>query len=187
MLREKKRLFIEGKLNDANGDSRQTWKILKQLMKKNQTTDIPSVVIDGVMETDAEKICEGLNKYFIESVEQINSSINSPTQTSTINNDNLTFEFKSVSRKSIEQYLMGLKNKRDVDFINPKTIIDSLSVTGLLLEQIINESLGDGDVSESLKVSTVVSVYRRKRDRNLLKTTDQLIRCVLWKNYWKPL
>lgn len=102
MLCYKKRSFIEGKLNDANGDCKQTWKILKQLLKGNQSTEIASVEIDGVKETSAEKICDGLNKFLIESVELINSSINppiqQPNQLSVIGNDILEFKFKSVSR-----------------------------------------------------------------------------------------
>lgn len=75
MLRDKKKAFIEGKLNDANGDSKRTWKILKQLLNGNQNTEISSVEIDGVKEITAEKIGEKLNDFFVESVEQINRSI----------------------------------------------------------------------------------------------------------------
>lgn len=155
MLRDKKKAFIEGKLNDANGDSKRTWKILKQLLHGNKNAEISSVEINGVKETTAENIGEKLNEFFVESVEQINRSIIPPThrpKTSSQNfiGKNLDFTFTSVSRQSIEKFLSVLKNKRDVDYINPKIIIDSMAVTGHLLEQIVNESLNDGQVPDIL-------------------------------------
>lgn len=93
----------------------------------------------------------------------------------------------SVSRQSIEKSLSDLKNKRDVDYINPKIIIDSMSVTGHLLEQIVNESLYDGQVPDILKVSTVGPVPKKTRPKyaedyrpiNSLSTLEKLLEAVV--------
>lgn len=58
-----------------------------------------------------------------------------------------------------------MKNKRDVNYINPKIIIDSMSITGSLLEKIVNESLNDGEVTDILKISTVGPVPKTNRPK----------------------
>lgn len=73
-MRTKKKLFIERKLSDAFGDTKQTWRILKQLINGKQS----SVEINDVKESSSILIGEKLNKFFIESVEEINRSIEAP-------------------------------------------------------------------------------------------------------------
>lgn len=74
IMRTKKKLFIERKLSDAFGDTKQTWRILKQLINGKQS----SVEINDVKESSSILIGEKLNKFFIESVEEINRSIEAP-------------------------------------------------------------------------------------------------------------
>lgn len=50
MLRTKKHNYIERKLHNARGDSKETWKILKALLNRNQ--EIREVEINGVSVQD---------------------------------------------------------------------------------------------------------------------------------------
>lgn len=100
---------------------------------------------------------------------------------------NKEFKFKIKSRTSIEKFLANLKDKRDTDYINPKIIIDSLEITGPILEQIVNDSLGEGDFPNIFKISTIAPapkiVIRKKaedyRPINTLSTLDKLLEAIV--------
>lgn len=103
-LREKKSICIQNKLELVNGDSRQTWKILKKMLKGKQTSEIKDVYIDGRKISDSKEISQGMNAFFVDSIKEINCSIPAvsipiPTSTSITNQPKSmsTFEFKKVS------------------------------------------------------------------------------------------
>lgn len=58
-----------------------------------------------------------------------------------------------------------MKNKRDVDFINPRVIMDSIQITGKLRQEIVNESLMHATVPDIYKLSTVRPEPKKTRPK----------------------
>lgn len=147
MLKWKKSLCVQKKLNAASGNSKETWKILKEILKGKTKSDIKNVEINGVKETEANRIAEGMNEYFVNSIIDINQSIPpgvNASQNVNINNQNCEFKFNSVTEDEVKEILCEMKNKRDVNHINPKVLIDVWPVIGTYFVDIINESLLSG-------------------------------------------
>lgn len=48
MIKDKKRRYIENKLHKANGDAKETWKILKSLMSGKRNGEISEIQINGM-------------------------------------------------------------------------------------------------------------------------------------------
>lgn len=162
--------------------------IKKKLLKGNQSTDIKAVEINGEIESNPVLVCEKMKKFFVESVGEINRSIVSVNQQQrsnvSRNSSESEFKFKSVTRRSIENYLNELKNKKDVDHINPKMMTDAMPIIGSLLEQIVNESLNEGDVPGVLKTATVGPVPKIPRpkqaeDYRPVNTLEKLLEVVV--------
>lgn len=74
-IREKKRKYMERKLNKANEDAKQTWKILKTLLNGKRRGDIGEVEILGTMVSDKVDLANGINEFYVNSVVEINQSI----------------------------------------------------------------------------------------------------------------
>ncbi len=73
LLRQKKVKFYNKQIDDNKSDSKEMWKYLKALIKGSNKNTIEKEVFfpkHGV-ESDADKICNLFNEYFIESVQQI--------------------------------------------------------------------------------------------------------------------
>ncbi|KAJ6648002.1 hypothetical protein Bhyg_03227 [Pseudolycoriella hygida] len=126
-LRDKKKMFIEDKLHSAAGNSKATWNILKKLLKGRTSKEVADVNINGVVERDPKSICEEMNNFYVENIDEINRSIGPPKNTinalSIRNTEDCEFYMKCVTRQDIESKLKEMEKKKDVDKISPGTIL----------------------------------------------------------------
>lgn len=186
-LRDKKSCYIENKLDMASSDVKQTWKILKQMLNGKSENLIKNININGRNIKETNEIADKMNVFFVESIKAINKSIPNlpdPTATSTCST---TFSFKNVNRSKIEQHLSMMKNKRDVDLVSPKIILDCMDVIGPTVLQITNESLRDGEVPDIFKLSTASMVPKVTRPRtaedfrpiNMMITLEKLLESIV--------
>lgn len=101
MLSNKKSDFIESQMEQARGDSKKTWRILKNLLKGRQNNEIKQVEINETKVTDSQEISEKINVFFVDSVREINNSIGAPNSDVHIRDQtsgkNCKFKFKMVS------------------------------------------------------------------------------------------
>lgn len=186
-IRDKKSKFIENKLNLAQGDSRGTWKILKKMLKGKDQNLIKSVNIDGIDIKEPKEIAERMNVFFVESIKEINRSIPDCMVVPVNETCSSTFNFKKVSWSTIEQHLSKLKNKRDVDYVSPRIVLDCMDVIGPTVLQMVNESLQDGEVPDIFKLATVCMVPKITRPKiaeefrpiNMLITLEKLLESIV--------
>lgn len=193
MLKAKKSDYFERKLNSAQGNSKETWKILKRFLKGAPMSTINKVVINGTEENDSACMAKKMNEFFVNSIREINRSIPNVTGlniSNELNNDpktELQFKFKNVSRESIISYLSSMKKKRDADFINPQIIIDGMSVLGETLQAFTNESLNGGEVPDIYKISVINPVPKVPKPKtaeefrpiNTLSTLEKLLETIV--------
>lgn len=196
---------MENKLNGAEGDPKQTWRILKEVMNGKSQQQIKSVKVDGRIVKNPEQIAEKMNSFYVESINAINRSIPtsmpssplsspssscplcSPSSRTTNATTITTFKFRSVSWVNIEKHLSLLNDKRDVDFVDPKIILDCMDVIGPTLLQLVNESLKYGEVPDIFKTSTVCMVPKITKPKvaedyrpiNMLITLEKLLESIV--------
>lgn len=97
-------------------------------MKGKPDYDIKTVEINGIRECVPDAIAEKINRFFVDSIVDINNII--PDATYHINQTEACCEFKfKSSRIAIEKYLSPMKKKRDANFINPQICMDSMPVS----------------------------------------------------------
>lgn len=167
LLRLKKSQFIQGKLTLAQGNSKETWTILKKLLSGKSKKDVDMVEINGIKITNTEEIAEQMNISFIGSIVDINRSIPNVINNPSINIEECkprnSFKFATIDLTTLEKILLEMKNKRDIDLVSPSILLDSLPVIGHYFMSIINESLISGIFPEAWKTTTVVPVPKVSR------------------------
>lgn len=189
-IRDKKRCYIERKLNKARGDSKETWKILKSLLNGKKAGEFQSVNINGIEVNDKQEIANRLNEFYVNSVVDIHRSIG----TSNMNDeddDQTTdalpiFELRNVNVGYLQQCLMEMNNKKDVNLISPRILLDAWPIISEFVGEIVNHSL-DTSMPEGLKVSTVAPVPKISQPKNaedyrpvnMLPTLEKLIETVV--------
>lgn len=191
-LKLKKKVYFEGKLTAASGDSKATWKILKKLLNGKKCRDIKNVEINGVNESDPKVICEKLNRFFVDTIDTINRSIAAPLHPVVTTNERKAsvipeFQLKNASRNHIITVLKTLKNKSDTDKISPSILLDSMDLIGQTVQEIVNESFMYDEIPKCFKVTTVCPAPKVSRPTtaeeyrpiNMLITLDKLLESIV--------
>ena len=76
LIKIKKTKYMENKINSKANNSREMWKYLIELTNlKEQKGEIKAVKINGIIYENAQEIVENLNKFFVNSIKDINESI----------------------------------------------------------------------------------------------------------------
>lgn len=199
LIKIKSDTYAKQTIKKASSDPKKLWKCINNLTKENscdnRTCDIK---FDGVPATNnIEDIAENFNNYFIDSLNEIVSSIpivqrghNSalvPVMSS-------MFKFSSISVEDLEHLLLTFKNKSNKgDLLTTAVLKDAFCVVGYFFVQIINDSFYNGDFPKYWKLSTIVPIPKIKntcnscnfRPINVLPISEKLIECVVKKQFLK--
>jgi exonuclease III len=178
---------IQEKIEQA--DSNTMWKVLKSIVK-NRVDTKKSILFNDTLITNNETIAQKFNEYFIESVKDINKSIDLVDYNEfgdNIEENDHCFKFKTVNKIDIWNILNKIKTKSGIDNINVKVMKDSFDTIGEALTEIINESIITGTVPEKWKVSTVIPIPKvpktnkseEFRPINMLPVYEKILECVV--------
>jgi exonuclease III len=147
-------------LLDAGTDPKEIWKVLKKIVK-NKNVNINAIKFENQLITNKQSIANKFNDYFIDSVQEINQSIeNVRDYDLLIHNTPSRFQFKKTTVNEVWKILNTIKTKTGTDNINVKVVKDSFEVIGGILTNIINESIEKGIMPSEFKVSTVVPIQK---------------------------
>lgn len=186
-IREKKRNYMEKKLNKSSGDAKQTWKILKALLNGKRKGEIGEIEILGTAVSDTVELANGMNEFYVRSVVEINRSIGNSELTDEVSTPRLTtFDFRHVEADYLKRCLSEMKNKSDTKLVSPKILLDAWPIIGEMVTEIANQSL-DESVPDEWKITTVVPVPKNVRPKraeefrpvNMLPTLEKLIETVV--------
>lgn len=189
-IRSKRQSYNEKKLDKASGNSKETWKILKTLLNGKRCSEIGTVNINGVDIQDANEIADKINEFYVNSVVDINRGIEeSNMEENGEVQDAQTlpcFELEKVNVKYLEKCLMEMNNKKDVDLISPKILLDAWPIIAETVCSIVNHSL-DETLPDVWKVATIAPVPKVSQPKkaeeyrpvNMLPTFEKLIETVV--------
>lgn len=189
-IRDKKRRYIENKLHKANGDTKETWKILKSLLNGKRNGEISEIQINGKSICDSAEIAEKMNEYYVSSIVDINRSIvNDDVTENGLAATTAVFDFTPVHDQYLKLCLMEMKNKKDIEFISPGILLDAWPIIATSVCRIVNQSLEES-MPDDLKTTIVAPVPKVNRPKkpedyrpiNMLPTLEKLIETVVVKN-----
>ncbi|XP_067642338.1 uncharacterized protein gce isoform X1 [Eurosta solidaginis] len=156
---KKKNKYFKLKINSAT-NQKEMWRILKNLILSKDVKEISSIIYKNEEISDENEIADKLNKYFIESIELIDQSIDKEIYINNIDHCPETFHFKEIQICELKAICKKLKNKKDWNNVSPKIILDNWNVLGPFLTKLINHSLMSGVFPNEWKDSLVVPVEK---------------------------
>lgn len=182
-----KSCFYLNKLNLASGDQKKTWKILKSIVNGVSNGNSEVIEFEGEMKHNNKEIAESFNKYFIESVKEINNKIPTVVDSNQQLNARNIFEFDITNVVKVESVLRNIKSKSDFEFLNKRILIDALPVIGLPFVDVINTSMEVGECPDSWKVSMLIPIPKvpgtikcnEYRPVNMLPTYEKVLEAVV--------
>lgn len=158
-LKKSKSEYIQQEIENTKHDNKKMWKVLKGLLKEKHK-DKSSLSFDNIIVDEAQEIAEKFNKYFIDSIVEINKSIpdTNPVIEKSAMKDVSFNSFRSISKEELLVKMKKIPNKSSSDNITIQILMDTFSTIGEFLVEIINESLRTGIVPDMYKRSMVVPI-----------------------------
>lgn len=162
-LVKSKDTYIKQQIESKSGDQKGMWKVIKDLLlARDNSNSFTKLNINNEMITNSEEIAERLNRYFVQSIEEINASIPQiPFIISSGCAPNI-FSFRYCNENSLLNTIQKLNKKKDCDGINTEMIHQSLEIIGPILMHIINLSLTTGIFPCHWKESIIIPIEKVK-------------------------
>lgn len=162
LLRKKKRLYYEEMIDRNKMDSKKMWKTLKEVVKDKPKSVIPKTIQfpDGSITNDEEK-ARKFNKYYVESIREIIDSIQGDNMNRNITNytEKKLDKFHMLTMRQLNEIVNELKNTSCADeYLNINILKKIAEVCGQVILDIVNTSIGYGEVPDNLKVTTILPI-----------------------------
>jgi exonuclease III len=169
IIKNAKRAYYKRKFDESNGNTKNQWKLLNNLLNTNAGSDKPNLpdalVINGNTISEPIEMANELNTYF-SNVGQITSDsiplspITYETFLEPANPQN--FNFKNISVTDVKEAIRSLPNKNcEINAIPNriyKLLINSISLPLCIL---FNESITQGNVPDTLKIARICPIFKK--------------------------
>lgn len=145
MSREREANFINKNYTAREAIKKRHGNFLKELVNGQQDDPLDAVEFDGDMATNNYSIVNKFNEYYVESIAQINASINERSELDLrINRVNDNFKFRKVEPKHVNWVLRNILSKGDPELISKDVLIDAMPIIRSSFLDVINSSLEYG-------------------------------------------
>ena len=196
MNQKLKRDFFSDKINAFEGNMKETWKTINQMINKRSKTTHISSLEDGDKDiTDSQQIADAMNQYFCNIGEKLSSKI--PTRRNPllsgdvkINQHSKIFRFKNVDEMQICTAMKRLKksNGFGLDGISSYFLKAGMPVLASSLSAIFNNSLRQGVFPDCWKTARIAPIFKdgpeniksNYRPISVLPTVSRLFEKVLY-------
>lgn len=188
-IENEKNKYINNQINNAK-DQKDMWREIKDLVLKKNKNVIQSVIFNNIEYKDNYNIASQFNNYFIQSIKEINDTIENVPYMNNIPLISTNLKFRAISLQELEIICKNLKNKSDFNRISKKILLDNWNVTGQYMLKIINESLNNGIFPENWKQTMVTPIEKipktnkceEFRPINNLKLCEKILETVVKNN-----
>jgi hypothetical protein len=168
LLKVSKKLYFEEKLNLHKSDLRKTWQLLREATGKlnDKTSIVESLLIDGILCNDKQKMAESFNLHFTSMADSIAEKIIPTDRPPDLNHKSFRCTFMNANNYvSTDELLKTVKN------LKPKTSLDVNGVSTSLIKKciipiaeplryIFNLSFSKGIVPRQFKVAKVIPIFK---------------------------
>lgn len=168
-----KRLDIQNRINDCNGDSRKMWKIVNEINNKCRAKPCVSALnIDNIEITDKVQIASEFNNFFSKIGQTIKDSV-PPSQKSFRDYlpppQNNSFFASPTAPQDIINCVSSLKSKTSVDINGVssaflKKVIQPLAIP---ISHLFNLSISKGIFPSCFKTSLTIPVFKKGDPNNM--------------------
>ena len=152
--------FIKFKISSSS-NQKSMWRNIKSYVLKKEKYEMKDINFDNVIVNGDEKIAKMFNKFFVNSIMQLNSGIPLVPYRNMINVEGRIFNFEMLCKEDLFNIIKNMNSKNDVNFLNVNIIKDSFEVIGENLLSIINKSLECGVFPQIWKESIVVPIEKK--------------------------
>ncbi|XP_075158150.1 uncharacterized protein LOC142231427 [Haematobia irritans] len=171
-LRSAKETFISNKIDNCT-DQRSMWKTIKEFVLKKDDTHIKKIKVNGSLISDEKRIAEEMNKFFIESVEEIVSI------KILLNNFDLLGEaIKRLINESMrwgifpkclkESYVIPIPKIKNTDNPNEIRPVNMLPILSKILKKVIYTQLNSYFESNNVFIETQSGLRHNHNCESLL-------------------
>lgn len=209
LIKQKKREYNDSTIDKNKKDGKKLWKHLKQIVSKKPKNSISKVKFDNKICDNNEDIADNFNKFFINSITEINDAILDSNQlkrdnlsvndilTNDIDNDNEDWcNFQKVNAKDLFEFVNKLENKACTeDGINAEIIKKAWPYIDDQFVELVNVSLQTGEFPAEWKNSVITPIQKVQntinasefRPINVLPTFEKILETVVYKQLIKYL
>ena len=169
LVRKAKKEYYSSMIENNRGDSKSTWKILKDLLPKRSDGGITSLEENGSIITDFKEICNVFNNYFIDISTKLAASIKNvktlPLEYlgNFLPNVTTVFKFKNVTENEVLKMLKSIPNGKATGVDNLQVRILKISAPAIAksLAYIINLSLSSGEFPKDWKSARISPIFKK--------------------------
>jgi exonuclease III len=160
------RNYIQSELANSKSDMKKTWKIIKEVINKNnnRNQNTPKIKINGNLCDDSQQIADAFNNFFTNIGPTLDKKIPT-TNTCPLSfipkNYTINLILDPVTDQEISRIICKLKNCA-VGWDNfPSSILkDNKVLLSTILKHIINLSLEQGIFPKELKIANIVPIFK---------------------------
>lgn len=177
IIKYAKNRFYGNKLNEVEGDSKKTWRILNQIRGKSKREMKPQFIIDDKRISERRFIANSFNKFFTTLASKMNDKVTKENKESEStksrnfqnympkNNTNSIF-FSDCSYEEVNKIIKELQNGKASDI--PLTVIKKSSaiITPHLVKH-FNYLIKEGIFPDILKVAKVSPIFKKGNEELL--------------------
>ncbi|XP_055383711.1 uncharacterized protein LOC129613605 [Condylostylus longicornis] len=165
-IKTTKKQFIEYKLENCGGNSKEMWKnIKKYVTKPSNNESIDELKINNTLISGSTNIANELNAFFIDSIKNIADSINIVQYQNLIAVSNYRFKFHKINKQELYVIIRKMNTKKDFLGFDTKIILNSYDIFGDALVHIVNQSMRSGTFSLTWKESVVRPIPKKQRPK----------------------
>ena len=167
IINNAKKMHKLKKFENAQGNSRETWKIINEIRGKSKSKIKPSFIIDGHLVEERRDIANGFNNYFTSIASKLNNCDDGiplqplPNYTNYIkNSEESSIYLNECSPEEINEIINELSPNKASDI--PIKVLKSIStMTSPILAKFFNNFMSSGIFPSILKIGIVSPVFKK--------------------------
>ena len=169
-----KRQYFSDKIRRCEGDMKETWKAINQLVnKRSKTTNVSSLQEDNNILTSSDEIAESMNQYFCSIGQKLSEKIphaENPLLHGdfSLNKNSTRFQFRAITPADIMKARQKFKVSKSfgIDGISSYFLKIGMPVLAPVLSTIFNRSISEGIFPNNWKVARVAPIYKEGPTEN---------------------
>ena len=163
-----KRQYFSEKIRSSEGDMKETWMTINQLVnKRSKTTNVSSLQQDNKIITSSDEIAESMNQYFYSIGQDLSKKIphaENPLLRGdySLNKNATRFQFRVITLADLLKAMQKFKVSKSfgVDGISSYFLKMGMPVLTPVLSNIFNRSISEGVFPNNWKVARVAPIYK---------------------------